>query len=310
MKSLAPRRSRLVIALLAGLHVVAALGLARAARAEEKPDATPEPAPASSAAAALPALPTPPESAPVRARAQAGAGGSPSTAAAAAPVGLTAQASIEQADEAPSAPPATPLLRLGAGVRTGYVGSSGFGAFASSSSISSFAVDATATIWSARRLPLTLAAGLAWDVGQRGGDLRGNVTSLTAHRFTVPIELRYRPWSSAYLFGRLAPGVALAQAHVEDASAPAALEDARWMFATDVSVGASILLAPRTRAQDARGFHAWLTPEVGYALTTSTDLNLRPARDASTAVGSDASTPVGALALSGFFWRIGVAVTY
>src|SRR5206468_2378209 len=113
-----------------------------------------------------------------------------------------------------------------------YVPSAGFDAFAANDVLASFTVDATATVWTRRRF--SLAAGLGWDMAQRGDGLRGLSTSLTAHRFSVPIELRYHAAPSLYFFGRVAPGALLALASVEDPSAPAPLADARWMFATDL----------------------------------------------------------------------------
>jgi hypothetical protein len=203
-------------------------------------------------------------------------------------------------------PPRLDYLRLGVGPRFMYVPSAGFDTFAKSDLLTSFAVDATITVLQEGKL--TLATGLAWDVGGRSDGLRGVDASLTVHRLTVPIEGRwhYKPW--LYSFLKIAPGTAYMRDRIDDKANPT-IHDAAWVFAAEASVGAS-LLALGHGDLDRRSVRLWVTPEIGYSLATSADLRPDPGRDDKDVLGADASANLGSLGLSGLFWRISAAVTF
>jgi hypothetical protein len=198
--------------------------------------------------------------------------------------------------------------KLGLGARGNYVTTSGFDAFAKNNFLPQWTLEADKTLLVFRRF--SVSAGVAWDVGARGdkGVARGAEASLLVNRFSVPIEAHYHlaPW--LYAFGRVAPGVALAHASVKDASSNADLTGSGAAFTTDLSAGASFLLGPHVRPEK-RLARLWVSPEFGYALATAASLDLTPAQDENDTrpVGT---TKLGAIALSGPFFRVSVALTF
>lgn len=231
------------------------------------------------------------------------------------PIGYGAQGTPARYEPTPIAsappksegPPRFDYLRIGAGLRVGYVATHGFDRFASNDTLLQFSLEATYAFWTSRNL--ALAIGAAYDVGGRSSDLRGLETNLTVHRLTVPIEGRYHATRGIYGFLRAAPGAAAFVTEIKDPSANGSLTQTPWVFALDASLGASVLLGPH-KSFDKRSVHVWITPEVGYAFTTSADLRPKPDRAASDAVGTDASSNFGSLATSGFFWRASLAMTF
>jgi len=212
--------------------------------------------------------------------------------------------------EAPKAPEPPPprfdVLRVNAGAKVGYVTSDGFDTFATNNALAQFSVDATYPLLASGRL--VLAAGLGWDVGGRSDSVRGLSSSLTAHRLTVPVEARwsYVPGLSTFL--KLAPGAAAMLASVSDGART--LETTGWAFAADASAGAAILVVGSRKSFDRRNVRLWITPEAGYAFTTSARLGVNPGRPDDQVLGSDEDTGLRSLALSGAFWRLSLSATY
>jgi hypothetical protein len=207
----------------------------------------------------------------------------------------------------PPGPPRYDYWRIGLGARLGYVTSGGYDQFASNDVLSQFSIEGTKTFLKSGRF--SLATGVAWDVGGRASGMRGIDTSLTTHRFTVPLEGRVHiaPW--LYGFVRVAPGAAVLQAKIDDPSSQSRLADSAWVFAGDASMGASVLLGPRND-YDKRAVRFWLTPEVGWSVTTQASFAPNPGRDDKDVLGTDASMRIQPLALSGAFWRMSAAVTF
>ncbi|MBX3208006.1 MAG: hypothetical protein KF764_23365 [Labilithrix sp.] len=204
-------------------------------------------------------------------------------------------------------PPRHDLIRINMGLRIGYVPSRGFDTFASNDVLPQFSIDGTYPLLSVGKL--VLGAGVGWDVGGRSDKVRGFDASLTTHRLYVPIEGRWH-WSPGLaLFGKVSPGAVAAMATVEDPSAPNELSATGWAFSADASVGASILLGPRQH-MDKRSVRFWVTPEIGYSVTTNAPLRGNPGRDEKDLLGSDESTNLRSLALSGLFWRASIGTTF
>lgn len=206
-------------------------------------------------------------------------------------------------------PPRAPIaerFRVSGGLRMAYVHTHGFDTFADTNALPQLSIDGTYAFYNSGRF--ALAAGLGWDAGGRSSDLRGLKSSLTVHRFMVPVEARMTvlPW--LWAFGKLAPGVALALADIEDPSAPRSLGASGWAFAADVSAGASFVLGKRPT--DKRSVRVLLTPELGYAVTTAAPLHASPGRSDDELLGSDADTSLRSVALSGLFWRATVGLTF
>lgn len=199
------------------------------------------------------------------------------------------------------------LIRVNAGLRVGYVRSSGFDSFAKDDVLTQFSLDGTFPIFTTDKL--VLGVGLGWDIGGRSDPLRGQETSLTTHRFYAPIEGRYAltPWLHPFL--KLAPGAAVAFASAYESTLEKDITATGWAFSADASVGASILLGPR-KHMERRSPRVWLTPEIGYALTTAAKLSAGTGRDDENVLGSDERTNLRSLALSGLFWRASVGLTF
>ena len=213
-------------------------------------------------------------------------------------------------EEAPPPPKREELpmerLRVNGGFKIGYVGTRGFDTYADSNTLPQFSIDATYMLWSSGRLGL--AAGLGWDVGGRGDKLRGLDTSLTAHKFLVPLEARVglKPW--VWAFGKVSPGAMLALSEIKDGSSPQPLTASGWAFATDISAGATFAIGPRKA--DRKSVRFILTPEIGYAITSAAPLRPNPGRDEDELLGADQDTSLRSVALSGFFWRATAGVAW
>ena len=219
-------------------------------------------------------------------------------------------------DRTPAEGPARyDLVRINVGLRVGHqpaalagdAPSRGFDTFASNDVLTQFSIDSTIPIVTRGRV--VLGAGLGWDVGGRSATVRGLESSLTAHRLYVPIEGRYHFGPGLFVFGKVAPGAVAALASVKDSSSPNELSGTAWAFAADASIGGSILLGPRKHMHK-RTVRIWLTPEIGYAYTTTTPIRVGPDRAESEVLGSDERTQLGRLALSGIFWRASVGTTF
>jgi hypothetical protein len=224
-----------------------------------------------------------------------------------APPPLVPAESAESATPHVETPPRYDYLRFGLGFRIGYIPDPTFDAFADSDVLAQMSLDASYAFYTKGKL--AIAAGLAWDVGSRTTGARGLTTKLTMHRLTVPIEARwyFAPWFD--VFAKVAPGTGALYARVEDPSSPKTLEHAPWVFATDLSAGASFRLVGGSD-HDKRRPRLWITHEIGYGLTTEHALQPRPSRDDADVLGSDQSTNLGSLAVNGVFWRTGLALTF
>lgn len=198
-------------------------------------------------------------------------------------------------------------LRLGLGFRIGYIGDPAFDTFADNDVLAQMSLEATYAFYTKGKL--AIASGLAWDVGSRSSGARGLSTRLTVHRLTVPIEARwyFAPWLNGFV--KVAPGAGAYDVRIEDPSSPATLDHAPWVFAADLSGGATVRLAGGSD-HDVRRARLWLTTEIGYGVTSSHALRPRPSRDENDVLGSDQATKLGTLAVNGVFWRTGLAVSF
>ena len=293
---------RLVLGAL--LALVPASALAQRPPAPAQPP--PLPAPVAAAPAAAPAAPAAPAAEPAP----------PPPLAAPAPVfsppaaalTLAAPTTHELAPLPMPEPPRKPGLRFAMGPRVSYIHTSGFDAFSKNDVLAQWSLEGTLTLLEGART--SLAVGLAYDVGARSATSRALETSFTLHRFSVPIEGRahLRPW--VYLFARVAPGAGLGLARAKDASAPSDLKGSVGFASGDLSAGASFLFGPHSHP-GRRMVRIWGTPELGYGVTTRPRVNVAPTgRDAEDVLGTDAPANLGALAVSGFFFRLSLAATF
>jgi hypothetical protein len=213
----------------------------------------------------------------------------------------------ERREEAPEGPPRFDFIRINAGPKIAYVQERGYDAFSGNDVFPMFSLDGTVPLVTSGKI--VIAAGLGWETGSSKADTRGVQMRLATHRFAVPVEGRYHVSTALYVFVKAAPGVRAHLVDVEDPSAQASLTDTAWSVGADFSAGASILLGPRAR-QDKKRARFWLMPEVGYALASAATLRPNPDRDPPDVLGTDMTTSLRPLALSGFFWRASVGITF
>lgn len=291
-----------------GSLVLASLAASSSAWAQEAPPPLPPP-PAQAAPVAAepeakaPAVPSRRVVTPVRAE--------PVTLEPSAPSRPRAEASSsepEPVDEAPRAP-RVGGLRVNAGLKVAYVGTSGYDLFSSNNVLPQFSVDATYGFWTRGRL--ALAAGLGWDAGGSDDQLRQLETTLSTHRFTVPIEVRYavKPW--LWAVGKVAPGAAYLRGEVKDASAPGGeLSGSGWAVTGDATVGAAFALPLGARLKGKEPARLLVMPEVGYMLSSAARIDAKANRADDQVLGTDETSRIGKVALSGLVWRASVGVAF
>lgn len=208
---------------------------------------------------------------------------------------------------APTSTPKYDYIRIGAGARIGSVTDRAFDTFASDNVLAQFSLDATYAFYTDQKF--ALAAGAAWDVGARESGARGISTRITVHRLTVPIEARwyFAPWLHG--FAKVAPGAAAYAVRVRDTSSNDSLEQAPWVLAADLSVGASVRLGG-TSDHRVRRPRLWATTEVGYGVTSNHSVRPKPSRDENDVLGTDQPVNLGSLSVSGAFLRAGLAFSF
>jgi hypothetical protein len=156
--------------------------------------------------------------------------------------------------------------------------------------------------------PLSLAALVGWDYGNRDSTARGISTSLLQHRLWLAGELRYHVVRRFYAFARLAPALVNTQASLRDPIAQAPRRAAGWGFGADGSAGAAVELFGKAKGDSATP-RGWVVADGGYTWSESEELSFSVSKDDS-APTRTAALDLGDLALSGGFFRLGVAVTF
>ncbi len=197
--------------------------------------------------------------------------------------------------------------RIEVGYRGSFIPSSGYQVFSDNGYFPEFSLSASRTLFARGRL--SVAAGLAWDVGGSGAQLRQvDQASLTMQRVTATLEgrLHFGRWGYAYL--RAAPGAAMERAEVDDAASTAPLEKSTWLFATDVSAGYAWLVWPRDAAGTVQP-RFWLQGEGGYGWVVGQELTLDPGLPPGSPVPT-AGVDLGTLAMQGGFFRLAAAVSF
>lgn len=199
--------------------------------------------------------------------------------------------------------PGSPVWKVDTGYRGAFINDPGLNRFSANDYFDQFSLGASRKVFERGRF--AFAPGFVWDYGARNATARGAPSSLTVHRLTVPLELRFRVVPALFGFARVAAGVASVSARVSDTSAPAPLVVSTWVPAMDLSAG----LAWRFVAARGGAVGIWLTGEGGYGWTQSMDLSLSPDLPSNDPrlVGA---TDLGRLALNGGFFRVGVGLSF
>ena len=205
-----------------------------------------------------------------------------------------------------------PLVRGSLGLRGQWLGSEGRDPFTNNDFSPQLSLGADVTLLRTRRL--SLAAGVAWDLGAGSGTARGVDATLVTHRLTVPIEGRWHWTRSAYGFFRAAPGFSANVARLRDVDANVGTYgDTRFAFATDLSAGVAFGLSPQPK-NGSRGVRLWLVPELGYALAGKTSFALTPPSERPdtdvTLPGSTLPARLPGFSPSGPFFRVSLALGF
>jgi hypothetical protein len=189
--------------------------------------------------------------------------------------------------------------------RAAWVESPGYAAFASNDSFSQVTVGASRLV--ASRGAFWLSVGADWDYGATGATARAQPSSLQVHRFTAPLTLHYTLATWLDAIATFAPGAAYQVATLQEASSPAQLVGKAWVPCADASAGLSWSFADTSVAGFPLVFR--VIAEGGYAWSGRMDLSLTPELPGGSPqqVGS---TDLGALAMTGGFGRVGVAVAF
>lgn len=227
--------------------------------------------------------------------------------AAPAPATTPTPVAASESARAPTGPARYDLIRANLGLRVGYVPSRGYDVYSTSDALPQWSLDATYPLLVRRKL--VVGAGFGWDWSSSSASTRGLDAHMSMNRLYVPVEGRYHLLPGVALFGKVAPGAVTVNGTLKDPSAPAELTGRGWAFSADASAGAAILLGPR-ESFERREPRMWIAPEMGYSFTTSASISPGPDRDAKDALGNDESVRLRSIALSGFFWRATVGMTF
>jgi hypothetical protein len=193
------------------------------------------------------------------------------------------------------------------GVRVGKVSSAGLDPFSDSDELTQFSVGLGKTLFTSG--DFSLAGMLLYDIGGHTGQARNADADLTVHRLLVGAEARYHFIRQFFVFGRVAPGAVHSIAKLEDHTAGDLTLAAReWVFATDLSAGATLELTGWKGSTSKRTLGVWLVFDGGYGFAGESELSLEP--DGSS--GPERTEPVelGPLALGGPFLRFSAMLTY
>ncbi|MGH7439409.1 MAG: hypothetical protein ACRENE_27285, partial [Polyangiaceae bacterium] len=197
------------------------------------------------------------------------------------------------------------MWRAEVAYRGSFISDAGLGPFSISQYFGQASLAASRTLW--RQDSWSLAPGVAFDFGGTSASARNQASSLSMDRVSVSIEGRRHlgPWG--YAFVRLAPGLALESAEIDEGSGPpGGLQQSAWLFSTDVSAGYAWLVAPRYDRFEQK-VRIWLQADVGYGWVAGDELALRaPAASGGGTVGVD----LGSLSMSGPFMRFGAALSF
>jgi hypothetical protein len=188
------------------------------------------------------------------------------------------------------------------GLRTSFLRDPGYDPFSSNDVLTQLSVTVMHAFRSAPGL--TPAVGLVWDTGEASASARGVDASLGLMRLAVALEARFTPRPWMYVMARVAPGILHASASLADESAPAPLDTNYTTLSVDGSAGAGVRITP---ASSPVGF--WLVGDGGYGWAPTHDLTLRPSLPKTDAQKAG-PTDLGALAVRGAFFRLGLALSY
>jgi hypothetical protein len=195
---------------------------------------------------------------------------------------------------------------VGVGTRAGWIADEGYDPFATTDTLAQIHLAGTRTLLVRRNA--SLAAGIAWEYGERSANARGARSELGVHRLGALLQGRYHLDRDLFALVGVGPHALHLSASLDEQSAPAKLEDGRWGFGLDATGGVAwnvprSLGAPNTLPE------MWISGELGYGWATRRDLVLRPALEQSDP-RSNTALALGSLALRGVMMRIAVSAAF
>lgn len=201
------------------------------------------------------------------------------------------------------------MWRAELGYRGSFVNDAGYEPFSSTHYFTQVSLAASRTLIKEGRY--SFAPGIGFDFGSSSASARGDATSLSVLRLSIPLEgrMHFGPWG--YAFVRAAPGLAQVSAEIDDASAPGgapgAMKKTDWMFSTDVSAGYAWLIVPRFDRYE-RTARLWLQADAGYGWVAGDRLAMVPPGGSQGAGVS--GVDLGTLTMQGGFFRLAAAVSF
>lgn len=206
-----------------------------------------------------------------------------------------------------------PLARVSAGMRGQWYGSEGLDPFTNSDFAPQLSVAADATFLRLRSV--SLAAGVAWDMGGKSGSARSLDSHLFVHRVSIPLEARWHWHRSVYGFARGALGFTASLARLSDLESNVGpYRDTRYALAADLSAGVAFALTPQARYRGTRAVRLWAVPEFGVGAAGKTAFDLTPPNERPNSdvrlPGTTAPTHLPGFAASGPFFRVSLALAF
>ncbi len=219
----------------------------------------------------------------------------------------------DEADEPPVRPPGLDALGshqdhfwIDMGVRTSFVNDSGLDPFAYDDALVQFSLGGGRTVFSSGSV--SVALGLAYEVGSKTADARGDTTSLLVHRALFAPELRNHLWARMYVFVQPAVGLLRTRASLDDTASGATLESKKWAGAFDLTAGAAYQIAGAPSGEGASP-RLWFSAEGGYGWGRKVHLEMSPDDDS---VGPERIAPrdLGDLTLRGPTFSLRATLSY
>lgn len=205
-------------------------------------------------------------------------------------------------------PPHKQYFSAGAGVRAAVVSSEGYDPYSKNNALPMVSLFGTFTPWPTR--PVSGHLAFEWDFGSSGAQARGLPSSLSVHRLALGLEGRYAPVSRISLFARAMPSAIHVDGSVRDSFLNQTLATASWIWGLDLTGGAAARIAA-VGSSDHPLVSFWVALDMGYRLTGSTEMKLRPGElSQKDAVRSFGDVPLPSLDLSGFVGRLSASVAF
>ncbi len=187
-----------------------------------------------------------------------------------------------------------------------WIRGAGYDPFSTNNNLSELSISGTRAL--VLLGPVSIAAGLTYESGQKAAQARGADAKLSVRRAGAVGEARLHLVRDVYGFFKLVPQAVYTRASLQDDSVAAELVQKKWRLGADATLGGA-WNAPRTLGAPHTTREVWLIGEFGYGWAMTQDVAMSPD------VGdSDPSHTIvvntGPLALRGVMMRLAAAITF